>query len=1687
MEAAGHASLVLHDPGGALLSSLLPLTPPSVPLLLTITLEIASMLAELHESGRVHNGIRPEIVLCDSAAERVCVIDFSDVTQGAVQRQPLATGAMAAARLVYASPEQTGRMACRVDARSDLYALGVVLYELLTGGAPFHADDTLELIHSHIARTPVVPADLATDIPQPLSDIVMRLLAKAPEERYQTAAGLIDDLQTCQREWAAQQRIAVFPLGRRDVVARMMILPKLYGRDPEAAVLRAAFEQACRADAGQPTMLLVAGDPGVGKSALIQELYKPIVRQKGYFASGKFDQIVRNMPFGALIQALRGLVRQLLTENEARIEAWRGTLLQALGSNGGVLADVIPEIKFIIGEQPAPVPLGATETQNRFQRVFQNFLAAMAQPTHPLVIFLDDLQWADAATLGLLEPLLTSDLRGLLLIGAYRDNELDSAHGLTLALNVLDTAGVALQRIALGPLRLDDAGALIREALRGSIADALPLARWVMEKTGGNPFFVIQFLKMLERDGHIRFDEVQAGWTCDIEAIAQASLADDVVELMTRNIHRLPSTSQYALTLAACIGNRFDQHTLAIIIEQPQAVVAADLERALAEGLIVPAPHEDDAQGDDPQQPSQAYAFLHDRVQQAAYALIPDERKPMLHLAIGRLLHSSLTPQRIEHRLFDIAHHFNRGRGAISTAGERLAVARLDLQAGRKAKAKAAHDAAREYFQAGLALLEAAHWQSDHALCFALHLEAAESLYLCGRFDAARQQFGLLLQYAATAIDRARVYQLRSLQLENMSLYAEALASTCAGLSLFDVSFPESSAGKQAALDHETQRIAALLGERRPASLVELPVMTDPNILIVMSMLTDIWASTFILGDPTLARLISATMVRLSLAYGNVEESAYGYVTHAVTVGAVRGDYQLAYEFGTLALAVNQRFEDSRRRAKIYQQFHAHVLFWCRPMADCAPYAREACRSGLESGDFLYAAYGAATETWSAMLATQSLEQFIRECTPRVALVEKLKNPAFADSVKIILNWARALRGQTQGLLSLSDSSIDERDYLRSYGDNPFFSTFHAVLRLQLCCLLGSPAEALDAARGAAATVHRTLGTVWPVIFEFWNAMAWAATLADSADPDDAEQQGALAQIGHARTTFENLARHCPENYLCQSLLLAAEIARIGGDERTALDGYEQAIEVAAKGGAIQQLALANERCARLQLGRGRVCVAAMHMVEARGCYARWGADAKALQLGRFYPDLLPTQAAGARETAVAAEPASDAAPGAVDDCGLDLFSVMKAAQAIAGEIELDRLLARLMRIAIENAGAERGSLVLERDGESVVHVADALSGTGLAITVDVALAVSAAHLPLGIVHYVRRTAESVVLHDATVDDRYGSDPYIVARKPRSVMCVAVQQQGRLVGVLYLENRVLAGAFTSERIRVMQLLATEAAIALENAHLIDGLRREIRERIEAQQQLGSALAQVERLKEGLEAENTYLRGDLIANVSHDLRTPLVSLRGYLEILAVKGDRLSAATQRSHLQIALRQTEYLSTLIDELFELAKLDFSGLQLDREPFQFTEVAFDVLQKFQLAAERQQVSLRVEAVGSVPPVHADLRLIERLLDNLIGNALQHTPCGGSVSVGVRRDDGARVIAWVADTGTGIAAGDLPFVFDRFYRADKSRSRASGGAGLGLAIARRIVELHGDAISVDSEAGRGSCFSFGLPTPAAS
>ncbi len=1157
--AEGHCALLLEDRGDQPLATL-----PALPWTRSVECAIALLrvLAPLHRAGIIHRAIHPYSVLMHPADGRVRLIDFSAAARDAAEASVPLVAHQYPTLLPYAAPEQTGRVNRGCDYRTDLYALGALLYELLTGRRPFTGDSSLALIHQQIATLPPSPRELSDRIPLPLSQIVMKLLAKAAQERYQSPACLLRDLQRC-RPTTSGARVEPFEIAVGDDSQRFAVPQRLYGREKELSALNDAYEQARR---GRSVLLLVDGYAGIGKTTLIRELHVPVARSQGQFVSGKFDQLSRDVPYGALTEALRQLIQRKLAETPARLARLRDRLLVMLGSHAAVIAEVIPELEHVIGE-PRPAPrLPPAEEQNRFTLAFQNFVAALATPESPLVIFLDDLQWVDSATLHLLCALPASDqIRHLLLIGAYRDNEIDANHPLLRAIDTLQAAGIAPRRITLSPL---DAAALRRlaaDTLRVNEANAQPMTSLLQEKTGGNPFFVIQFLLAMHQDGLIRFDVDRAEWRCQLDAIAAARLTDNVVDLMSRKIERLEPSTRRLLTLAACVGNRFEMTMLAAACGEPAPAIADDLNEAVREKLIV-------AQADG------TFEFVHDRIQQAAYARIAPEDRPRLHLALDRLLWKDPVAGQAFDRIFDAASHLNLGASLIDSEAERIALARLNLAAGQRAKASAAFRAALGYYAAGASLLDEQHWQAEHALAFELNREAAQCEYLCGEFDLAQRRFDALLERADDSLERASVHRLRLIQFENVARFTDALASAREGLALFGVAMPTDEADKRTALERELESIRRGTGDRTIASLIHLPVMSDPAQRLVMRMLTDIWSSAYITGDATLARLISATLVRLSLEHGNTEESAYGYVTHAITVGPVQQDYAAAWEWGCLALRVNEQFDDHRLRAKIQQQFHAHVNLWRRPFAECIGYAKQACRSGLESGDFLYAAYGAATESWPALASAQDLAQFVSDQESNLALVERLKNAGFADVLRLMLAWARALQGQSDAPLSLTSPGFDEDAYVQRYRSNAFFSLFHAVARLHLCYLLDDYAGAQQAGLAAQASAQRLTGMIWSVQYQLWYGLTMAAL---HADVDALQRTHARQALVGASKTLLVLAESCPENFRSAALLLQAELARIDERPTEAIDLYERAIAAADDVSMLQQQSLACELAAR--------------------------------------------------------------------------------------------------------------------------------------------------------------------------------------------------------------------------------------------------------------------------------------------------------------------------------------------------------------------------------------------------------------------------------------------------------------------------------------------------------------------------
>ncbi len=1419
----------------------------SVEQALWLALGLCRALGLLHDRGLVHGLASPAAILVDPTVRRVVLWDLSLAQGPSIDAPGTSEAIFESGGAAFMAPEQTGRINRTVDHRADLYAAGATLYAALTGRPPFTPSDPLELIHAHIARMPIPPDALVQGIPDQLSRLVMRMLAKSADDRYQTTSGLAHDLERCLREWSATGRIDPFALGTRDRGAHLPIPSQLYGRDAARAVMTRA---AARALAGRTTLLLVSGYSGVGKTSIVTEQCRELVRDGGYFVAGKFDLLARNLPYVGVIQALQSLLRQVLAEDDTQLARWRAALTAALGPSGGVVAAVVPEIEYILGPQPAAPPLEPTESIHRFRMTIEAVLTTFAQPDHPVVLFLDDLQWADSASLEFLHRLLThNDDRPLLVVGAYRDNELTPEHPLQGALDRLEGAGAALERVTIGALDLPSLAAFLSDTLGIHDRDLDALAELVQQRTDGNPFFVIQFLEQLRANKLLTLDPAQRQWSYRLADIAAATTTEDVATLMTQRLQRLSPQSQRVLSTGACLGASFAVGTLRVAGDLEPEVADAGIAEAVRAGLLRPVL---DTQADDMTDHAQhaVYAFLHDRVQQSAYDLTAREDLPQLHLAVGRRLRTHWGPDVPEDRLFDLMHHLNAGGDGVTDPTERFDVARLNLAAGQKAKMSGAYGAAMEYLQAGIRGLDEHGWTRHRDVTFPLHLELAECLALAGQFEPAERAQAALLARTTSRREAARVHELRVALYETQSRFAEAIAAGRDALGLFGLTLPTETEAIAAALAQERAQIDATLGARSIASILDAPVMANDDMRQAMRMLTLMWAPVYLSGDQPLTSLISAMMTRLSLEHGNTEDSAYGFVTHAMTVGPILRDFQKAFEWGELALAVNEHFGDTRRRAKIHQQIHAHVKLWRQPFEACLPHAREARRSGLENGDLTYAGYGAATESWPALPSHRRLDQFVRDFRPSLDFLIKVNLPGFRDAQAVLITWALTLQGTTASGTVLTSDLVDERQFVTRYdGRAPLFMSVLRWAKLHLCVLFDDIEGGVDAARLARAT--KVPGTMWPVLEEFWGAIALAAAWPTASDD---QRQTSRAFIAAAEQSLREFAQSCPENFRCFWLLVSGERARIDGRFTDAAQAYTSAVGYADVTENVQMQALGNELSARFQMGLGRAGEAARLLQQAYAAYAAWGATAKLRHMEHRYG-----RAMLALDAAIAApSPTAGPVPSSPAFSALDAHSVLQAAQAISSEVETDGLLRTLMTIALENAGASRGVFFRALDDRLHPLVEAFATSDGVDVR-HVVPSASPGALAESVVRYVRRTGQDLALGDVALDDRFSG--LAAGSAARAVLCVPVAQQGRLSGILYLEN-TLAETFTRARSDIVRVLAAQTAISLDNARLYDSMKGEIARRTSAEQALRDALAELQALKNRLEAENVYLREEI---------------------------------------------------------------------------------------------------------------------------------------------------------------------------------------------------------------------------------
>ncbi|NQE32587.1 hybrid sensor histidine kinase/response regulator [Microcoleus asticus] len=1659
-------ALIVENFSGQSLKDFLNNQPLPINAFLKIGIQLANTMGEIHHSNVIHKDIKPQNILINPETKEVKIIDFSIASLLDRENQTVTNPNLLEGTLAYMSPEQTGRMNRSVDYRTDFYSLGVTFYEMLTGKLPFSAKDPLEFVHCHIAKAPIPPKELNSEIPDAVSEIVMKLLSKTAEDRYQSALGLKVDLETCQQILSSGE-ISHFIIGQLDSYSQFLIPQKLYGREREVASLLEAF---ARVSAGTTEMMLVSGYSGIGKSSLVNEVDKPIVGARGYFISGKFDQFKRNIPYASLIQAFQGLLRQLLTENSDKIVIWKAKILEALGANGQVIIDVIPEVEKIIDPQPAVPTLGSAESQNRFNRVFQKFIQVFSKPEHPLVVFLDDLQWADSASLKLIQLIMTDpDSKYLLLIGAYRDNEVSSTHPLIYTLEQIQNSKAIVNNIILQALDISHVNQLVSETLRSQISEVLPLAELVFKKTQGNPFFLTQLLKSLYQDKLLSFDFDRVCWKWDIQQLQGIEISNNVVELMVSQIQKLSSPTQKVLKLAACIGDKFSLEVLAIANKKSQPDTARDLWEALQAGFVLPLNNSykipllfdsETSTEKSTEQFNVTYKFLHDRVQQASYSLIPDEQKKEAHLKIGQLLLHCTTPEEQKENIFILVNQLNYGTDLLILEWEKYELAELNLIAGQKAKAATAYESAVKYLNVGLGLLAADSWESQYELTLNLYLEAAEAEFITTNFERSQQLSVVIIKQAKTILEKIKVYELK-IQFEIAENRAQSAIDTgISVLEMFGISL-------------EQKPPEELIIE----DLVDLPPMTDIDKLAAMRILTSIVIAAY-LANGAMLPLIVFTMINLSVKYGNSPESAYAYVFYGSLLCGPMGDIDSGYQFSKLAVVLLEKFEANSLKCKVALMFNATVRFWKEPNRNSLDSLMAGMHSGFEVGDLECACHCAVNYCFLLFFSGEELEKVEREQAKYVFIAIKFKQEYDTFGIKIYQQLVHNFIGKAPDKYRLIGENFNEEEMVPIFreSNNGTLLFFYYVAQTILFYSFKDYGRTVASANLVSEYASSGVGLSQNAIYNFYHSLALLA-LYPKAQPSQKEQY--LSEVAANQEKMKTWAFHASCNFQHKYDLVEAEKARILGQPLEAGDYYDRAIAGAKEQGYIQEEALANELAAEFYFSRAKDKIARIYLTDAYYGYSRWGAKAIVKDLEARYPQILSRIAKPESQRSQVTMTTTSTSGGSAGS--LDLATAIKASQALSGEIVLSKLLAKLMKIAIENAGAQSGIFILEKAGNLLIEAYGTVeSEVEVLQTIPVE---KSQKIPISLINYVARTQENVVLNDASCEGTFTADTYIVNQKPKSVLCTPIVHQGKLTGIFYLENNLTTGAFTPDRLEVLQLLSSQAAISIENARLYNDLEAanatleaKVAERTQELQEKNIDLQKAEELAK---AANSA-KSEFLANMSHELRTPLNGILGYTQIL--KRQKNLADQEKDGLNVISQCGEHLLTLINDILDLSKIEARKMEIHLSNFHFSEFLEGIAEICNIRAEQKGISLIYEPITQLPiAVQGDEKRLRQVLINLLGNAIKFTEKGG-VAFKVGYQDG-KIRFQVEDTGVGMAPEQLQDIFLPFHQVGDANRKVEG-TGLGLAISRQLVQMMGGEIKVKSTLGQGSIFCFDLDLP---
>jgi len=1595
-----------------------------------IFLEIASKfmqaLAYVHDSDYIYKKITPYNILINPDTMEVNISDYGFYNFIDQERNEISP------KLKYISPEQTGRMNFSPDYRSDFYSAGISFYELLTGEVPFDFSEPMEIIHAHITRIPVSPEILNSSIPLTISEIIMKLLEKSPENRYQSAFGIKDDFLNCLNQLQSNGIIKQFKLGEKDISIQFRISKKLYGRDKEITKLSNFFENVKK---GAKAFTLVSGYPGIGKSTLVYELAQSVMTSGGYFISGKYDQFQSDIPYNGIIQAFQDMIKKILKESSAQIEIWKNKLISALGINAQVIIELVPEVEYIIGKQLDVDELSFEKAQNRLNLMFECFIKVFAKKEHPLVLFLDDLQWADTASLSFIKNfLLEYPVKYFYLIGSYRDNEIDKYHPFMQTLTTIKRKKeIQLQHIRLNSMTKSDTFILLSDTLSRDADETEKLSNIIFEKTRGNPFFINHFLQSLYLDKQIYYDYESGQWKWSIESIKKKDITDNVLSLMSNTIQKLSKDKQELLKIAACVGNSFDLYIIHELSKQAVTDTIFNINSMVNNRLIVLASGPFDSlleQSLNSQvlniknqttiriDPEKIYfKFQHDRIRQTIYSIMSESQQKELHFAIGQLLLKITDKNDISENIFNIVNQLNFGLEFITNKDEKNKLFDLNMNAAKKAKNSTAYDTAAHYLNICISFLPENKWDELYNSCYHLHMELAECEYLNSNFYKAEEIFNEILKNARNNIDEARVYNLKILLYTHIGKIDEAISIGLKGLSILNTKCLNNPGLFSIFL--ELIKIRFNRGRRKIDDLQNLPLLKDDETKVIVSLLTNIGLSAFFV-NPNLFIYLVIKGINLSLKYGIIGHSSFGFIPFGLTLGSIFGRYESGYKYAQIGLKITEKQDFNENKAKTYFTFAYFILHWHCHARENIQYLKQAYKYGLESGDLLFTGHSINNIALNRFIIGDNIEEIFLEYMNYKSFMERINDPFiyndFLDNVQMFL----CLKGKTNNAYTLNSKKYDQEKRLfeiRQQG-NKLALFMHLLIRLKLFYLFEKFQDCYHIACEIKNIIHIPTGTLFYAEFYFFYSLTLSALY-----PDASFKQKILFNIELLKIEkkFKKWSKICPENFLHKYLLISAEIAVLQKNHKKAKKLFQASLKSANENHYFQNEGIANERAAKYFIAGSYMEIAKSHIMEARFCYSRWGAVSKIKHIENTYKEFFSIK-----------DSKND-----IQD--LDYMTVVNSLQTISTEIIKENLLRKLLKILVKNAGATRVLFISIKKGKYCIEAENNSQNTIMIHSSDF---INDDSFLLPAVNYVRRTKKNMLIDDVEREKDFQYNPYSIKQKIKSVLCLPVIRQSKLSAILYFENNIVTGAFTKDRIEVLKLLASQAAISFENAILYDNVinkEKDLRDVTEKLRSLSTELSLTE------ERERRRIASDLHDRIGHALANAEMRLALLKESASASGQSKILNEIKGLINQSIKDTHTLT------FELSPPILYDLGL--------EAALDWLIEQTQASHDMKIELQ-DDMEPKPLSNSQRILLFQSSRELLHNIVKHAKAS-LVIVSIRREDNV-VYLQIKDNGVG---------FDLSKLSDYSNKKG----GFGLFSIQERLKHQGSIFHIKSEPGHGT------------